>query len=98
SGPRNCAQLAGPGAPAPPRCALSDPEAVEGIVLMRKKANPSEVLAHLREKIAHLNADVLPKGVRVNPFYDRPDLVHRTLPPLAHNLPLPPTLLFLILL
>src|SRR5262249_918300 len=67
SGPRNC----GNG-----RCVLSGPDAVEGIVLMRKKSNPSEVLARLREKIAHLNTEVLPHGIRIVPFYDRTDLVN----------------------
>src|SRR5438067_5547245 len=47
-----------------------EPEAVEGIVLMRRGANPSVVLAALRAKIAQLNGGVLPPGMRVDTFYD----------------------------
>src|SRR5213593_2108241 len=63
-----------------------EPEAVEGIVLMRRGANPSVVLAALRAKIAQLNGGVLPPGMRVDTFYDRGVLVHRTLDTVSHNL------------
>src|SRR5439155_17308265 len=46
-------------------------EIVEGIVLMRKGENPSEVLADVKARIAHLNGSVLPAGVRIAPYYDR---------------------------
>src|SRR2546425_4193574 len=63
-----------------------EPEAVEGIVLMRRGANPSVVLAALRAKIAKLNDGILPPGMRVETFYDRGLLVHRTLVTVSHNL------------
>src|SRR5262245_6155032 len=95
SGPRNCAQAA----TSPVlHCSLSNPDAVEGIVLMRKKSNPSEVLAKLREKIAHLNTEVLPRGVRIVSFYDRTDLVNRTLLTVGENLTLGALLVIFILL
>jgi len=63
-----------------------DEDAVEGVVLMRRGQNPSVVLEGLREKIAHVNTRLLPKGVHIEPFYDRTDLVHTTLHTVFHNL------------
>ncbi|MGV3704698.1 MAG: efflux RND transporter permease subunit [Arcticibacter sp.] len=53
-----------------------DPDVVEGIVVMRKGGNPSEVIARLKEKITELNSTILPGDVQINPFYDREDLVN----------------------
>jgi cobalt-zinc-cadmium resistance protein CzcA len=94
SSPRVCANAT----LTPLGCVLSNNDAVEGIVLMRKKANPSEVLALLREKIAHLNHEVLPHGVHLAPFYDRTDLVHTTLHTVGENLAIGAGLVFVILL
>ncbi len=63
-----------------------DPDAVEGIVLMRRGGNPSTVLASLRERIDELNERVLPEGVKIDPFYDRTELVNATLSTVARNL------------
>src|SRR6476661_8811943 len=48
---------------------------VEGIVLMRRGENPSEVLKGIHEAVAELNESRLPKGVRITAIYDRKDLV-----------------------
>lgn len=61
-------------------------DAVEGIVLMRRGENPSNVLAALRDQITELNGRVLPAGIKVTPFYDRTDLVNTTLDTVFHNL------------
>jgi heavy metal efflux system protein len=61
-------------------------DAIEGIVLMRRGENPSVVLAALRTRVAELNDRILPKGVRVDPFYDRTDLVNTTLKTVFRNL------------
>jgi len=63
-----------------------DPEAVEGIVLMRRDENPSAVLAALHAKLDQLNGGILPPGVHIDTFYDRSRLVHRTLATVSHNL------------
>ncbi len=63
-----------------------DQDAVEGIVLMRRGENPSTVLEALRERIGTLNARALPEGVRVDPFYDRTELVDTTLETVFGNL------------
>jgi len=61
-------------------------EVVEGIVLMRKGENPSEVLADIKDRVAHLNDSVLPKGVKIVPFYDRSWLIQTTLTTVFENL------------
>ncbi|MEO6777398.1 MAG: CusA/CzcA family heavy metal efflux RND transporter [Kofleriaceae bacterium] len=61
-------------------------DAVQGIVLMRKGQNPSEVLAGVRDAVRELQNHALPDGVRIDPFYDRTDLVETTLDTVFHNL------------
>ncbi|MBZ5556660.1 MAG: CusA/CzcA family heavy metal efflux RND transporter [Acidobacteriia bacterium] len=63
-----------------------DDEVVTGIVLMRKGENPSEVLTEIKDRIDHLNAAVLPKGVRIVPYYDRSVLIATTLTTVFRNL------------
>jgi cobalt-zinc-cadmium resistance protein CzcA len=63
-----------------------DDEIVSGIVLMRKGENPSEVLAAVKERVATLNDAILPKPVRIVPFYDRTKLIDTTLNTVFHNL------------
>jgi cobalt-zinc-cadmium resistance protein CzcA len=63
-----------------------DDEIVEGIVLMRKGENPSEVLNDIKTRVDHLNSAVLPKGVRIVPFYDRSRLIATTLTTVFRNL------------
>jgi heavy metal efflux system protein len=59
---------------------------VEGIVIMRKGENPSEVLTNLKSKIDELNNDILPNGVRISSFYDRSNLINFTTTTVTHNL------------
>jgi len=61
-------------------------DTVEGIVLMRRGENPSVVLAALREQLQELHDHALPDGVRIDPFYDRTELVDTTLDTVFHNL------------
>ncbi|HZS10536.1 MAG TPA: CusA/CzcA family heavy metal efflux RND transporter [Blastocatellia bacterium] len=63
-----------------------DDEVVTGIVLMRKGENPSEVLRALKEKVETLNKTVLPRNVRIVPFYDRTWLIETTLRTVFKNL------------
>ncbi len=51
----------------------------EGIVLMRRWENPSEVLSLIKEAVAELNRTQLPSGVQIVPIHDRTDLVNNTL-------------------
>jgi cobalt-zinc-cadmium resistance protein CzcA len=59
---------------------------VEGIVLMRRGENPTEVLAGVHEAVEDLNANRLPPGVKVRTIYDRTELVDRTMHTVSHTL------------
>ena len=64
----------------------ADDDIVGGIVLMRKGENPAEVLRDVKEHIRKLNEAILPKGVRLKPFYDRTWLLDTTLHTVFENL------------
>ena len=53
---------------------------------MRRWENPSEVLRAIHEAVDDLNANRLPKGVRIVGIYDRTDLVANTLRTIARTL------------
>ncbi len=61
-------------------------DVVEGIVVMRKGENPSEVLGRLKEKITELNTNVLPADVKMEVFYDRDNLMSFCTKTVMHNL------------
>ena len=63
-----------------------DDEIVSGIVLMRKGENPSEVLAAVKERVAALNASILPPSAKIVAFYDRTRLIDTTLSTVFRNL------------
>ncbi len=64
----------------------TEDDCVNGIVLMRKGENPSEVLKAVREKVDSLNGRVLPAGVKIDPIYDRTWLIETTLKTVFKNL------------
>lgn len=59
---------------------------VSGIVVMRKGENPSLVLDALKDKVGSLNESILPKGVKIVPYYDRTWLIDTTLHTVGKNL------------
>ncbi|MGH9648287.1 MAG: efflux RND transporter permease subunit, partial [Bryobacteraceae bacterium] len=61
-------------------------DGVDGIVLMRRGENPSDVLDGIKEAVNELNSTRLADGVRIVPIYDRTDLVHNTLHTVTHTL------------
>jgi len=63
-----------------------DPDVVEGIVVMRKGENPSEVIKALKLKLHDLNTNILPSDVKIRPFYDRDDLVNFATNTVLHNM------------
>ncbi|MCR4773475.1 MAG: CusA/CzcA family heavy metal efflux RND transporter [Prevotella sp.] len=65
---------------------MDNDNVVEGIVVMRKGGNPEEVISALKTKIAEINKDKLPKDVKIEPFYDREDLVNIAVNTVLHNL------------
>ena len=73
-------------------------ETVEGIVLMRRGENTSDVLNHVKTVINELNEVDLPEGVSVQPFYDRSQLVENTLHTVGHSVFLGISLVTFVLL
>ncbi|NIK73573.1 cobalt-zinc-cadmium resistance protein CzcA [Thermonema lapsum] len=59
---------------------------VQGIIIMLRGENPSEVIARVKEKIAELNERILPKDVKIEPFIDRTELVNATVNTVSKNL------------
>ena len=70
---------------------------VTGIVLMQKLERTMEVVTRVRNAIARINSDgSLPAGVKIEPWYDRGDLVAITVQTVLHNLLFGVALIFLI--
>jgi len=63
-----------------------DNDLVEGIVVMLRGENPSDVIEKLRDRIDELNERILPKGVTIVPFIDRTELVNTTVHTVTKNL------------
>ncbi len=61
-------------------------DVVQGIVVMLRGENPSEVIKNLKLKIEDLNARILPKNVKIEPIIDRTDLVNTTVHTVTKNL------------
>ncbi len=61
-------------------------DVIEGIIVMRKGENPAEVLERIQAKVKELNENVLPKGVKINTFYDRTVLMEYATHTVIHNL------------
>ncbi len=53
-------------------------DAVEGVILLRTGEKTQDVLRGVEAKTRELNSAILPKDVKVVPFYDRSDLVDLT--------------------
>ena len=61
-------------------------DAVEGVILMRTGEQTQTVLKQVEAKTAELNDSILPRDVKVVPFYDRTDLVTLTTQTVQGNL------------
>ncbi len=64
----------------------NEDDLVEGIVVMLRGENPSEVIGRLKEKIDELNTRILPADVKIEPFIDRTKLVDITVNTVTKNL------------
>jgi cobalt-zinc-cadmium resistance protein CzcA len=53
-------------------------DAVEGVILLRTGEKTQDVLKRVEAKTKELNDEILPKDVKVVPFYDRTDLITLT--------------------
>jgi copper/silver efflux system protein len=64
---------------------LNGHEAVGGTVVMRTGENAKAVIERVKQKIADISSS-LPPGVSIRPFYDRSDLIDKTIDTLKHAL------------
>jgi heavy metal efflux system protein len=72
-------------------------DVVTGIVLMQKMERTMEVIERVRTAVKKINTDgSLPKGIFIEPFYDRGDLVSITVHTVIHSLVFGVALIFLI--
>ena len=65
---------------------VNSDDVVEGVVLLKKTANPDMALAGIHGKVAELNGGLLPPGVKIVPHLDRSDLVTETTQTVLTNL------------
>ena len=68
-----------------------------GVAMMLKGENSRTVTAAVKEKLKTIEAS-LPKGTRIEPFYDRSKLVARTILTVSENLAMGAALVILVLL
>jgi cobalt-zinc-cadmium resistance protein CzcA len=61
-------------------------DAVEGVILLRTGEKTQDVLRGVEAKTRELNTRILPKDVKVVPFYDRTDLISLTTQIVEQNL------------
>jgi len=76
----------------------SNPDTIEGIVLMLKYQNPSDTLRGVHAKVAELNRRLAGEDVRIVPYIDRDDLVHATVHKVGRTILEGISLVFLILI
>jgi len=58
----------------------------EGIIILRRGENALEVLKRVRDKVKDINEHYLPQGVHLVTYYDRTDLIDRTLHTVRKNM------------
>jgi cobalt-zinc-cadmium resistance protein CzcA len=73
-------------------------DAVEGVILMRRGEQAQNVLKGVEDKTEQLNKIILPRDVKVRPFYDRSDLVDLTTRTVEGNLLRGMILVFIVLI
>ncbi|WP_449429153.1 efflux RND transporter permease subunit [Rhodanobacter umsongensis] len=61
-------------------------DAVEGVILLRTGEKAQDVLKRVEAKTKELNEQILPKDVKIHPFYDRSDLIALTTKVVEDNL------------
>ena len=64
----------------------NDDDLVEGIVIMLRGENPSEVIGNLKAKIEELNTRTLPSNVKIETVIDRTKLVDNTVHTVSKNI------------
>lgn len=65
---------------------MNQDDAVEGVILMRVGEQAQVVLKRLQQMTKELNDHVLPRDVKILPYYDRSDLIEETTRTVERNL------------
>jgi cobalt-zinc-cadmium resistance protein CzcA len=76
----------------------SNPDTIEGIVLMLKYQNPSQTLKGIHAKVAELSQQLAKQNVRIVPYIDRDQLVHSTVNKVGRTIAEGIGLVFLVLI
>ena len=76
----------------------SNPDTIEGIVLMLKYQNPSQTLVGVHAKVEQLNRELAHDGVKIVPYIDRDNLVRATVHKVGQTVLEGVGLVFLILI
>ena len=71
---------------------------VQGIVVMRKGENPTQVLERVKKAVADLNKTAMPPGVTLVSYYDRTQLIEATKHTVAHSVGLGIVLVVVVLI
>jgi cobalt-zinc-cadmium resistance protein CzcA len=61
-------------------------EVVTAIAMLLRGANSRTVVQDVKEKVKDLNKSLAPAGVRIKPFYDRTELINKTIHTVEKNL------------
>jgi cobalt-zinc-cadmium resistance protein CzcA len=72
-------------------------DAVEGVIMMRRGEQAQNVLKGVERQTENLNQSILPKDVKIRPYYDRSDLVRLTTDTVESNLVRGMILVFIVL-
>src|SRR6185312_11892864 len=67
---------------------MNQNDAVEGVILALTGSKTEDVLKQVEAKTRELNETILPKDVKIHPFYDLTDLIDQTKGVVMHNLTL----------
>ncbi|MGH8146206.1 MAG: efflux RND transporter permease subunit [Rhodanobacteraceae bacterium] len=76
---------------------MNQNDAVEGVILARTGSKTQDVLQRVEAKTRELNGQILPKDVKVHPFYDLTDLINETRGVVMHNLTIGLVLVIVVL-
>ena len=73
-------------------------DVVEGVILMLRGEQTQNVLKGVEKKTEELNHGILPRDVKIRPYYDRSDLVTLTIETVEHNMLLGMSLVLIVLI
>jgi len=77
---------------------MNQDDAVEGVILALTGSKTENVLQQVEAKTRELNSEILPRDVKVHPFYDLTDLIQQTKGVVMHNLLLGMVLVIAVLI